>query len=180
MSQRILYVTLNTGQMAVQRPAAIHPKALQVLRPRVARLLSRKPGESRTWLGVSDPFFPFELNSQENVYGPLFLVVGEEKRRPSAGYQQPGRRGPLADDPPARPPRVAPAAGDTPVLPTPRAVVHHRASHNQAAARRHHGRPARRPGAGGDVGRDGVSERQDGWASGHPCVAKDPRAGVGC
>ena len=72
MSQRILHVTLNTGRMAVQRPTAIPPKALQVLGPRVARLLKRLPGERRKWLGLPDPFFPFELNNQENSTWPIF------------------------------------------------------------------------------------------------------------
>ena len=74
MDQRMLHVTLNTGRMAVQRPAAIPPKALQVLRPRVARLLKRPPGERRQWLGLPDPFFPFELNNQENSTWPIFWV----------------------------------------------------------------------------------------------------------
>ena len=55
MSQRILHVTLNTGRMTVQRPDAIHPKTLQVLRPRVVRLLNRQPGEGQQWLGLPDP-----------------------------------------------------------------------------------------------------------------------------
>ena len=74
MSQRILHVTLNTGRMAVQRPDAIPPNALQVLRPRVARLLHRPPGERRRWIGLPDPFFPFELNTHEGGHGPLFWV----------------------------------------------------------------------------------------------------------
>ena len=71
---RLLHVTLNTGQMAVQRVAAIHPKALQMLWPRAVRLLSYKFGERRRWGGLPDPFFPFELNTQENACGPLFWV----------------------------------------------------------------------------------------------------------
>lgn len=74
MDQRMLHVTLNTGRMAVQRPDAIPPNALQVLRPRVARLLKRPPGERRQWVGLPDPFFPFELNNQENSMWPLFWV----------------------------------------------------------------------------------------------------------
>ena len=81
MDQRILHVILNTGRMTVQRPAAIHPNALQVLRPRVARLLNRQPDERQQWLGLPDPFFPFELTSKADVYGPLFLVRwGGEKK----------------------------------------------------------------------------------------------------
>ena len=81
MSQRILHVTLNTGRMTVQRPDAVSPNALQVLRPRVARLLNRKPDARMTWLGLPDPFFPFELTSQADVYGPLFVVRwGGEKK----------------------------------------------------------------------------------------------------
>ena len=85
MSQRILHVTLNTGRMAVQRPDAIPPNALQVLRPRVARLLHRPPGERRRWLGLPDPFFPFELNNHEGGHGPLFWVRWGATRKPSAG-----------------------------------------------------------------------------------------------
>ena len=86
MSQRILHVTLNTGRMAVQRPDAIPPNALQVLRPCVARLLNRPPGERRRWIGLPDPFFPFELNNHEDGHGPLFWVRwGGETRTLSAG-----------------------------------------------------------------------------------------------
>jgi hypothetical protein len=74
MNQRILHVTLNTGRMAVQRPEAIPPNALQVLRPRVVRLLKRPPSERRKWLGRPAPVFPFELNNQENSTWPLFWV----------------------------------------------------------------------------------------------------------
>ena len=74
MDQRMLHVTLNTGRLAVHRPAAIPPKVLQVLRPRVARLLNRLPGERRKWLGLPDPFFPFELNNQEDSTWPIFWV----------------------------------------------------------------------------------------------------------
>ena len=74
MAQRMLHVTLNTGRMAVHRPAAIPPKVLQVLRPRVARILKRSPGERRKWLGLPDPFFPFELNNQEDRTWPIFWV----------------------------------------------------------------------------------------------------------
>ena len=86
MSQRILHVTLNTGRMAVHRPTAIHPNALQVLRPRVARLLNRLPGERQKWLGLPDPFFPFELTSKADVYGPLFLVRWGGEKKPLARF----------------------------------------------------------------------------------------------
>lgn len=71
---RILHVTLNTGRMAAVRPAAIHPDTLQVFRSRVGRLLKRKPDITMEWLGLPRPFFPFELTSQAEVYGLLFLV----------------------------------------------------------------------------------------------------------
>ena len=75
MRQRILHVTLNTGRIAgPEGLAALPPKALQVLRPRVARLLNRPPDARRRWLGLPDPFFPFELNNHEGGYGPLFWV----------------------------------------------------------------------------------------------------------
>ena len=50
---------MNTGRMTVQRPAAIHPNALQVLRPRVARLLNRKSGERRKWIVLPNRSFVF-------------------------------------------------------------------------------------------------------------------------
>ncbi len=81
MNQRILHVTLNTGRMAVQQPGAIQPETLKVLRPRVARLLNRQPGLQMQWLGLPLPFFPFELTSKADAYGPLFFVRwGGEKK----------------------------------------------------------------------------------------------------
>ena len=86
MSQRILHITLNTGRMTVQRPAAIHANTLQVLRPRVVRLLNSPPDERKKWLGLPDPFFPFELTSKEDVYGPLFLVRWGGEKNPLARF----------------------------------------------------------------------------------------------
>lgn len=86
MSQRILHVTLNTGRMTVQRPEAIHPQALQVLRSRVARLLNRQPDERQPWFGLLAPFFPFELTSKADVYGPLFVVRWGGEKKPLARF----------------------------------------------------------------------------------------------
>ena len=81
MRQQILHVTLNTGQMTVQPADAIHPETLQVFRPCVARLLNRQPGDQMKWLGLPIPFFPFELTSKADVYGPLFFMRrGGEKQ----------------------------------------------------------------------------------------------------
>lgn len=86
MDQRILHITLYTGRITgPEALLTIPPKVLQMLRPRVARLLKRPPGERRRWLGLPDPFFPFGLNNHEGGPGPLFWVRWGATRRPSAG-----------------------------------------------------------------------------------------------
>lgn len=75
MGQRLLHLTLNTGRITgPEARLTIPPRVLQMLRPRVARLLKHPPGERRRWLGLPDPFFPFELNNHEGGHGPLFWV----------------------------------------------------------------------------------------------------------
>ena len=45
------------------------------------RAAERKPGIQMKWLGLPPPFFPFELTSKADVYGPLFFVWwGREKK----------------------------------------------------------------------------------------------------
>ena len=52
-----------------------------MLQPRVVRLLNRKPDERMKWLGLPIPFFPFELTSKTDAYGPLLFVRwGGEKK----------------------------------------------------------------------------------------------------
>ena len=52
-----------------------------MLRPRVGRFLNRQPNERKKWLGLPIPFFPFELNSQEDAAGPIFLVRWGRERK---------------------------------------------------------------------------------------------------
>ena len=68
------HVTLNTGRMAVQDRGLVQPATMQVMRPRVARLLHRKPSSQIQWLRLPISFFPLQLGGARNVYGPLFFV----------------------------------------------------------------------------------------------------------
>ena len=75
------HVTLNTGRLAVQDQGLVQSATLQVMRPRVARLLNRKPSSQIHWLRLPISFFPLQLGGARNFYGPLFFVqrAGEQE-----------------------------------------------------------------------------------------------------
>ena len=71
------HVTLNTGRLAVQDQGLVQSATLQVMRPRVARLLNRKPSSHIHWLRLPLSFFPLQLGRRSEFLRPaLFCAAG--------------------------------------------------------------------------------------------------------